>query len=85
MKERCYNPHNRKFPIYGGRGITVCDRWLNSFEAFFEDMGRRPSPEHSIDRYPNNKGGYEPSNCRWATSTEQNNNRSFKRMAASNA
>lgn len=59
---------------YGARGITVCDRW-RSFKNFVEDMGRRPGPEYSIDRYPNQDGNYEPGNCRWATTGEQTTNR----------
>ena len=66
MKQRCLNPKNKGFPNYGGRGITVCDRWINSFENFYEDMGPRPSLEHSIDRKENN-GNYEPGNCHWTT------------------
>lgn len=73
MKGRCYNKKNRKYGIYGGRGITVCDRWLDSFENFLEDMGRKPSKIHSLDRI-NVNGNYEPLNCRWATPKEQANN-----------
>jgi hypothetical protein len=68
---RCTNPKNKAFKNYGGRGIKVCDRWLQSFEHFYSDMGHRPSEDHSIDRFPNNDGNYEPANCRWATKQEQ--------------
>jgi hypothetical protein len=74
MINRCTNVNNEAYNDYGGRGITVCDRWLNSFEAFYEDMGPRPSPNHSIDREENDLGYYKD-NCRWATRVEQNNNR----------
>lgn len=77
---RCTNPNHKKYKDYGGRGIRVCDRWLNSFENFLEDMGFKPSPELSLDRYPNNESGiYEKSNCRWATTIEQNRNRRSNR------
>ncbi len=79
MKERCYNPANRSYPNYGGRGIAVCDRWRDSFVAFFEDMGPKPSPTHSLDRIDGN-GDYRPDNCRWATREQQQNNLRINRM-----
>lgn len=75
MKDRCTNPKNPDFKDYGGRGITVHPSWLNSFPNFLADVGRRPGPGYSIDRYPDPNGNYEPSNVRWATDVEQSQNR----------
>jgi hypothetical protein len=73
MKERCANPNNTNFFRYGGRGITVCKEWIDSFEQFLADMGNRPGKGYSIDRIDVD-GNYEPKNCRWATHKEQMNN-----------
>jgi hypothetical protein len=73
MHNRCYNPRSPRYPDWGGRGITVCNSWKN-FEAFYRDIGPRPSSAHSLDRI-NTNGNYEPGNVRWATQKEQQNNK----------
>lgn len=73
MKQRCYDKNNKSYNSYGGRGITICDEWFNSFSKFFEDMGKRPSKRYSIDRVDVN-GNYCKENCRWATKYEQARN-----------
>jgi hypothetical protein len=79
MISRCKNKNNSSYKNYGGRGIKVCDRWLQSFENFYKDMGYPPTIKHTIDRI-NNDGNYEPSNCRWATHKIQQNNKSNNRF-----
>lgn len=74
MKRRCYDPNDAAYEHYGGRGIGVCERWLHSFADFLADVGPRPSPQFSLDRFPNNDGNYEPGNVRWATRSEQMRN-----------
>ena len=78
MRQRCNNPDHPAFPRYGGRGISVCERW-EVFENFLADMGE-PPPDKSLDRHPNNDGNYESNNCRWATKQEQNRNTSANRV-----
>lgn len=73
MKRRCLAPDTLNFKYWGGRGIKICGRWVNSFETFLADMGPRPKGT-TIDRYPNRHGNYEPGNCRWATAREQRHN-----------
>ena len=75
MKDRCLNPKNDAYAYYGGRGITVCERWRNSYVDFLSDVKRKPSASHSLDRIDVN-GNYEPGNCQWATSIEQAGNKS---------
>lgn len=74
MIKRCEDPKAIGYNYYGGRGIKVCRRWRKSYPAFLRDMGRKPAPQHSIDR-KNVNGNYTPRNCRWATANEQRHNR----------
>jgi hypothetical protein len=79
IKGRCSSPGLENYKFYGGRGIKVCERWKASFEAFLEDMGHPPTPNHSIDRIDHN-GDYEPGNCRWSDALEQANNKRNNRV-----
>ena len=83
MIARCKNPNSTSYHRYGARGISVCDRWLNSFEDFCSDIGDRPSHQHSIDRIDNNKD-YYPDNCKWATKKEQARNRRNTKLITHN-
>jgi hypothetical protein len=74
-KSRCLNPKVESYKDYGARGVTICEEWRKDFSAFYRCVGARPSPLHSIDRYPNNDGHYEPGNVRWATKEQQVANR----------
>jgi hypothetical protein len=82
MRSRCYDSKSNGFDRYGARGIKVCPEWKDSFETFLEDMGKRPTKGHSIDRFPNRRGNYEPGNCRWATAKEQRDNQDRKLLTA---
>lgn len=85
MNRRCSIPGDQDYATYGGRGISVCERWrgIEGLKNFIADMGAKPSPKHSIDRIDNN-GNYEPGNCRWATVEEQCRNRSNTRLITFN-
>lgn len=83
MIQRCLNPNNPAYHNYGQRGITVCAKW-RTFDGFIEDMGPKPTLEHTIDRYPDQNGNYEAGNCRWATRAEQNRNRRDNRLVTHN-
>jgi hypothetical protein len=83
MKHRCSCPTMNDFSHYGGRGIKVCEAWMNSFAQFLVDMGPRPSPKYSIDRRDND-GNYEPGNCFWATIAQQNRNTRQNRLITYN-
>lgn len=84
MIQRCTNPNRQGYHLYGGRGIKVCDRWRTSFANFLADVGYKPSRLHSLDRYPNKDGDYEPGNVRWATLSEQQRNTSDNHMVTIN-
>lgn len=77
MKFRCENTNYKRHKDWGGKGISVCERWIDSFENFYLDMGPAPTQYHTLDRFPNQNGNYEPGNCRWATQLEQNRNRNI--------
>lgn len=74
MRKRCEQKTHLRYSRYGGAGIKVCERW-KTFKNFFADMGQKPTPHHTLDRYPDQLGNYEPGNCRWATQEEQTRNR----------
>lgn len=74
MKGRCLNPKNQDYRLYGGRGIKIYKDWINDFPSFLKYMGKRTSNKHSLDRYPNKNGNYEPNNVRWATQLQQMQN-----------
>ena len=82
MKKRCLNKSHKSYHLYGGRGISVCDKWMG-FSGFIEDVGLRPSKNHSLDRIDNN-GNYEPQNVRWATRREQQRNKRNNRLITYN-
>lgn len=80
MKARCLNPKDQSYGYYGGRGIKIYEPWINDFAAFYNYVGPRPTPQHTLDRYPNNDGNYEPGNVRWATRQEQSDNQRDRKL-----
>lgn len=83
MRARCLRPAHNSYHRYGGRGITICERWLHDFAAFLADMGERPSVHYQLERIDSN-GHYEPGNCRWATVKEQHRNKRSNRKITHN-
>ena len=83
MIQRCTNPNNKDWKDYGGKGITVCERWRFSFQAFLDDLGPQPTPKHEIDRILST-GNYEPGNVKWSTRKEQNRNKKSNRLLTHN-
>jgi hypothetical protein len=79
IKQRCLNPNRKNWAFYGGRGVTICDEWRNSFESFYACIGPRPGRGYSVDRIDNDRG-YEPGNVRWATRSEQAQNQRLRRL-----
>lgn len=79
MKQRCYNLNDPSYSSYGARGIIVCDRWLNSFSNFLEDIGPKPFDDYTLDRI-NNDGNYTPDNCQWSSKSQQAYNRRPKEL-----
>ena len=84
MKQRCFNPNDKGYKNYGKRGITVVKHWKDSFENFIDDMGKRPSNKHSLER-KNNSKNYSPSNCIWATAADQSRNRRSTKLTLKDA
>lgn len=84
MRTRCLNKNREDWNLYGGRGVKICQRWLDSFSDFLSDVGRRPSPRHSLDRWPDVNGNYEPGNVRWASPEQQANNKRNNRSITFN-
>lgn len=81
IRQRCNRKSHPKYKDYGGRGIKVCGRWMESFDNFLADVGRRPPEKTSLDRWPDNNGDYKPGNVRWADAKQQNNNKRTSKLA----